>query len=161
VRITKQKIRPRLCGRKGQRADASATHCHRPVKSRSHHSSASRIACGRGIGSRSIFCLESGWSRGARERVEHPRPGPPGASTFPRIWNRSINACKNAVKGKTRDVVDYLVRRLFVVVVLHERAACRLVARGRIQVLRRVKVSRRIATCKHLAHREPARIKAS
>src|SRR5256885_10588503 len=33
-----------------------------------------------------------------------PRLGPSGASTFPRIWIRSIDACKISVKRKTQNV---------------------------------------------------------
>jgi hypothetical protein len=35
------------------------------------------------------------------------RLGPPGATTFPRIWIRSINACKNPVKRKTQNIVAF------------------------------------------------------
>src|SRR5207247_5523797 len=46
----------------------------------------------------------------------HPRLGPSGASTSPRIWIRSINGRKFSVKRKTQNVVDVFVLRLFVVV---------------------------------------------
>jgi hypothetical protein len=38
----------------------------------------------------------------------------------PRIWTRSINACKFPVKRKTLNVVDVFVPRLFVVVMFHD-----------------------------------------
>jgi hypothetical protein len=53
--------------------------------------------------------------------------GPSGASTFPRIWIRSIGACKNSVKRKTQ----YLVRKfpvcLHLVVDFPRAAPCRFV----------------------------------
>src|SRR5437899_4967128 len=41
----------------------------------------------------------------------HPRLGPSGASTSPRIWIRSINGRKFSVKRKTQNVVDVFVLR--------------------------------------------------
>src|SRR5882757_11584750 len=46
----------------------------------------------------------------------NPRLGPPGASTFPRIWIRSIGGCKISVKRKTLNVDDFFVLRLYLVV---------------------------------------------
>ena len=45
----------------------------------------------------------------------------PGASTFPRIWSRSIGACENPVKGKTQNVDDFFVPHLYLVVPFRER----------------------------------------
>jgi len=72
-----------------------------------------------------FFALNPGWlSWHPRTRVKHPRLGPPGASTFPRIWNRSIDPCGKGVKGKTRHVVIILPRCLFVVVLLQAQLFC-------------------------------------
>ena len=76
-------------------------------------------------GSRSIFLLRTrAGYRGPADTGKHPRLGPPGASTFPRIWNRSIDPCEEGVKRKTRHVVDFLAPCLFVVVVLHWQLFC-------------------------------------
>jgi hypothetical protein len=57
---------------------------------------------------RSIFLLRTrAGNRGLRELEHDPRLDPPGATTFPRIWNRSINACKNDVKGKSQNIVAF------------------------------------------------------
>ncbi len=63
-----------------------------------------------------FFRLETGPLRGRTRTLIHHRFGPSGASTFPRIWIRSINARIFPVKRKTQNVVDVFVLRLFVVV---------------------------------------------
>jgi hypothetical protein len=62
--------------------------------------------------------LEPGPVRGLYTDRINPRLGPSGASR-PRIWICSINACKFPVKGKTQNVVNIFVLRLFVVVLFH------------------------------------------
>jgi hypothetical protein len=114
-----------ISGRGNRKTDANATLCRWPVKPRSLHSSASRIACGREKGSRSIFLLRTrAGYRGPADTGKHPRLGPPGASTFPRIWICSIDPCVKGVKRKTRHVVDFFAPCLFVVVVLHWQLFC-------------------------------------
>jgi len=63
-----------------------------------------------------FFALETGPPRGRTRTLIHPRLGPPGASTSPRIWNRSIKGRIFSVKRKTQNVGDVFVLRLFVVV---------------------------------------------
>jgi len=76
-------------------------------------------------GSRSIFLLRTrAGYRGPADTGKHPRLGPPGASMFPRIWNRSIDPCEKGVKRKTRHVVDFFVPCLFVVVALQAQLFC-------------------------------------
>src|SRR3989449_10842280 len=63
-----------------------------------------------------FFRLETGPLRGRTRTLIHHPFGPSGASTFPRIWIRSINARIFPVKRKTQNLLDVFVLRLFVVV---------------------------------------------
>jgi len=53
--------------------------------------------------------------------------GPSGASTFPRIWIRSIGACKKSVKRKTQYLVRYFPVCLHLVVDFLHAAPCRFI----------------------------------
>jgi hypothetical protein len=50
----------------------------------------------------------------------NPRLGPSGASTFPRIWIRSINLCAEAVKRKSQNLAKFFSTRLYLVVPFQE-----------------------------------------
>src|SRR6266849_4365986 len=91
--------------------------CRRPVVLTQPNSRCSASCTGAGQVLRArFFRLEPGPLRGLTRTLIHPRLGPSGASTSPRIWNRSINGRKFSVKRKTLNVVDVFVLRLFVVV---------------------------------------------
>jgi len=78
-----------------------------------------RLKYGRGAGtSRSIFSLRNWAASWPRANLD---PSPTRSAWrfhVPRIWIRSINGRKFSVKGKTQNVVDVSVLRLFVVVLI-------------------------------------------
>ncbi len=83
------------------------------------HSSASRLDAGAELNFALDFLLRTrAGFVDSRGPANDPRLGPPGASTLPRIWNRSINFCKFPVKRKTQNVVAFFAACLFVVVLL-------------------------------------------
>ena len=96
----KAKIRPHLAV-EGRTTGAQATLCRGLVFLTEPSQQRFTPLAGAGLGYRArFFCLEPGLVSWPCGLAQNPRPGPPGATTFPRIWNRSINARKNRVKGK-------------------------------------------------------------
>jgi hypothetical protein len=69
-----------------------------------------------------FFCFKNpGWFRGpVRTRVQHPRPGPPGATTSPESGTAVCDRVEKGVKKKTQDNEENLVCGLFVVVVFQD-----------------------------------------
>jgi len=91
--------------------------CRWPVLRTQPNSRCSASSTGAELVSRArFFRLETGPPRGRTRTLVHPRLGPPGASTSPRIWIRSIKGRIFSVKRKTQNVGDDFVLRLFVVV---------------------------------------------
>jgi hypothetical protein len=105
--VPKQKISTAAGGRNSRKRMQNATPCRRPVLllPRSLPCSASTLCMrARSWSSCSIGLLRTRLVSWPTDSNKNPRPGPPGASTFPRIWNRSIVVRENPVKRKTQNV---------------------------------------------------------